>query len=74
MPPGIRPGDIDSYAPVLTALVTFFVSIYLETSLLRRRQAQTLADEAPPLGKIHPFSKIALRHSLRLNAEVVARV
>ena len=30
------------------------------TSLLRRLQAQTLPDEAPPLGKIHPFSKIAV--------------
>ena len=31
-----------------------------KTSLLRRLQAQTLPDEAPPMGKIHPFSKIAV--------------
>ena len=30
------------------------------TSLLRRLQAQTLSDEAPPIGKIHPFSKTAI--------------
>ena len=29
------------------------------TSLLRRLQAQTLPDEAPPVGKIYLFSKIA---------------
>ena len=27
-----------------------------KTSLLRRQQAQTLPNEAPPIGKIHPFS------------------
>ena len=32
----------------------------LETSLLHRLQAQTLPNEAPPMGKIHPFSKIAV--------------
>ena len=32
----------------------------IETSLLRRLQAQTLPDEAPPIGKIHPFSKMAI--------------
>ena len=31
-----------------------------ETSLLRRLQVQTLPDEAPPMAKIHPFSKIAI--------------
>ena len=31
-----------------------------KTSLLRRLQAQTLPDEAPPMGKIHPFSKMAV--------------
>jgi hypothetical protein len=31
-----------------------------KTSLLRRLQAQTLPDEAQPVGKIHPFRKIAL--------------
>ena len=33
---------------------------YWETSLLRRLQAQTLPDEAPPIGNIHPFSKMAI--------------
>ena len=27
---------------------------------MRRLQTQTLPDEAPPMGKIHPFSKIAV--------------
>ena len=31
-----------------------------KTSLLRRLQEQTLPDEAPPMGKIHPFSKITV--------------
>ena len=31
-----------------------------ETSLLRRLQEQTLPDEAPLIGKIHPFSKMAV--------------
>ena len=31
-----------------------------KTSLLRRLQAQTLPDEAPPVGKTQPFSKIAV--------------
>ena len=30
------------------------------TSLLRRLQAQTLPHATPPIGKIHPFSKIAI--------------
>ena len=34
--------------------------ILYETSLLRRLQEQTLPDEVPPMGKIHPFSKIAV--------------
>ena len=32
----------------------------IKTSLLRRLQTQTLSDEAPPVGKIHPFSKMAV--------------
>ena len=32
----------------------------LLTCLLRRLQAQTVSDAAPPRGKIHPFSKIPL--------------
>ena len=31
-----------------------------ETSLLRRLQAQTHSDEAPPIGKIHPFNEMAV--------------
>ena len=31
-----------------------------KTSLLCRLQAQTLPDEAPPIGKIHRFSKITV--------------
>ena len=31
-----------------------------KTSLLYRLQTQTLPDEAPPMGKIRPFSKTAL--------------
>ena len=44
-------------------IVSYSISDYLnwtETSLLCRLQAQTLPDEAPPVGKIHPFSKIAV--------------
>jgi hypothetical protein len=40
--------------------ITSNVSIALKTSLLRRLQAQTLPDEAPPIGKIHSFSKMAV--------------
>ena len=32
----------------------------IETSLLRRLQAQTLPNEAPPIGKMHPFGKMAV--------------
>ena len=34
--------------------------IYIETSLLRRLQAQTLPDATPPMGKSHPFSKMTV--------------
>ena len=36
------------------------LSIYGETRLLRRPQAQTLFDAAQPIGKIHRFSEIAV--------------
>ena len=39
-------------------VVETFNRCNLKTSLLRRLQAQTLPDEAPTIGKIHPFSKI----------------
>ena len=49
---------------ILTVIQRFWYVQYvgptLKTSLLRRLQAQTLPDEAPPEGKIHPFSKIAI--------------
>ena len=32
----------------------------IKTCLLRRLQLQTLPNEAPTIGKIHPFSKIAV--------------
>ena len=38
----------------------FQAKAMVKTSLLRRLQEQTLPDEAPPMGKIHPFSKIAV--------------
>ena len=34
--------------------------LFVKTSLLRRLQAQTLPAEAQPIGKVHPFSKIAV--------------
>ena len=33
---------------------------HLETSLLRRLQAQTLPDATSPVGKIYPFTKMAI--------------
>ena len=35
-------------------------SVVIKTSLLRRLQAQTLPDATPPIGQIHPFSKMAV--------------
>ena len=34
--------------------------ITIKTSLLRRLQTRTLPDEAPPIGKIQRFSKMAV--------------
>ena len=36
------------------------LKVTLETSVLRRLQAQTLSDATPSMGKIHLFSKIAI--------------
>ena len=36
--------------------IMFYLGYRFITSLLRRLQEQTLLDEAPPMGKIHPFS------------------
>ena len=38
----------------------FTIRLSLKTSLLRRLQAQTLPDAASPIGKVHPFNKIAV--------------
>ena len=35
-------------------------AIKIKTSLLRRLQAQTLPEATPPIGQIHPFSKMAV--------------
>ena len=40
------------------ALPTVRCGSRVKTSLLRRLQEQTLPDKAPPMGKIHPFSKL----------------
>ena len=37
---------------------------FKRTSLLHRLQAQTFPNEAPTIGKIHPFSKIAVAFEL----------
>ena len=34
--------------------------------LLHRRQAQTLFNATPPVGKIHPFSKMAVTFELHM--------
>ena len=51
----------------MSSLVTKLENLFLfckdflkKTSMLRRLKAQTFPDEAPPLGKIHPFRKIAV--------------
>ena len=36
------------------------MQLYVKTNLLPRLQAQTLPDEAPPIGTIHPFTKMAV--------------
>ena len=45
------------HLPCVTYCVT--QDVY-KTSLLRRLRPQTLPNEAPPIGKIHPFCKIAV--------------
>ena len=37
-----------------------FTGVIESPSLLRRLQAQTLPDATPPIGKIYPFSKMAV--------------
>ena len=53
-----------SYGPKIlrehSQRLVYDVLLVKKTSLLRRLQAQTLADEAPPMDKIHQFSKIAV--------------
>ena len=36
------------------------LAVSSKASLLRMLQTQTLPDDTPPVGKIHPFSKIAV--------------
>ena len=38
----------------------------LETSLLRRLQAQTLPDATPPIGNIYPFTKMTITFELAM--------
>ena len=69
-PPGLRgsvEGGRDFIVPKCNLIRTriyilnkFYIVVYIETSLLRRLQAHTLPDATPPIGKIHPFSKMAL--------------
>jgi hypothetical protein len=37
-----------------------FILACIKTSLLHRLQVQTLPDAASPIGKVHPFSRIAI--------------
>ena len=47
-------------SPKQQGVVDMWGGVAYMTSLLRRLQAQTIPDEAPPVGQIHPFSKIAV--------------
>ena len=64
--PGVQlvPGvDTCVYQKLDMVMREEMISWYLggwTTSLLRRLQAQTLPDATPPLGKIPPFTKIAV--------------
>ena len=61
----LHPGLIHIHAHTSVIKHTENFSLKFEqTSLLRRLQAQTLPDEAPPIGKIHSFSKMALTFKL----------
>ena len=44
----------------LSCFLFYFSFSNIKTSRLRRLQEQTHPDEAPQMGKIHPFSKIAI--------------
>ena len=48
------------YKSMYILQIMFCFCIVFETSLMRRLQLQTLPDATPPMGKIHPFSKIAV--------------
>ena len=45
---------------MMRIIIRIMMRIMTKTSLLCRLQAQTLLDEAPSIGKIHLFSKIAV--------------
>ena len=57
--PGVA-GAVLHTASLLIDSVSDGLWKYIQTSLLRRLQAQTLPDEAPPAAKIYPFSKIVV--------------
>ena len=50
--------------PFHTTNTTHNHPTFTKTNLLPRLQAQTLPDATPPVGKIHPFSKIAITFEL----------
>ena len=47
------------YRDLKTTVIEVEIALSKKTSLLRRLQAQTLPNEAPLIGIIHPFSKMA---------------
>ena len=52
-------GNFRNIYHLFTSFKKNFLIAY-KTSLLRSLQAQPLPDEAPLVGKIHPFSKIVV--------------
>ena len=46
--------------PQITTYTTETFGNYSQTNLLHRLHTQTLPDSTPPIGNIHPSSKIAL--------------
>ena len=44
-----------------------------KTSLLHRLQTETLSDATPSIGKIHPFSKIAMRFGCPFRFRIVKK-
>ena len=50
----------DYFQPCPPPCLLYLNQTMFKTSLLRRVQTQTLPDATPPIGKTHPFSKIAI--------------